>query len=71
MVEMVRSLGDVDAVAPGDMGAFGIAGEVDAAPFESPVTDYYLANAICRASPVMAECSRLYLGGKEATGTDG
>ena len=33
--------------------------------------DYYLANAICRASSVMAECSQTYLGTGEATGTDG
>ncbi len=71
MVEAVPGLGAVDEVGPGEMGAFGVAGEVGGAPFESPVTDYYLANAICRASPVMAECSRLYLGGEEATGTDG
>jgi hypothetical protein len=50
---------------PGDLGADG---------FESPINDYYMANAICRASAVMAECSRLYTGAGgtgEATGTDG
>ena len=33
------------------------AGEVDAAPFETPVKDFYLTNPIARASAVMAECS--------------
>ncbi|MBT3536456.1 MAG: NADH-quinone oxidoreductase subunit G [Rhodospirillaceae bacterium] len=71
MVEAVPSLGEVDEVGPGEMGAMGVAGDVSAAPFESPVADYYLANAICRASAVMADSSRLYLNGEEATGTDG
>ena len=75
MVEVVPSLDAVDDVGPGEMRAFGVAGEVDAAPFESSVVDYYLANTICRASAVMAECSRMYLHGADstggATGTDG
>ncbi len=71
MVEAVPSLGQVDEVAPGEMGAFGVAGELSDTPFESPIDDYYLANAICRASAVMAECSRLYVNGEKATGTDG
>ena len=29
-------------------------------PFLHVVTDYYLTNAICRASVTMAECSRIY-----------
>jgi NADH-quinone oxidoreductase subunit G len=45
---------------------------MDPAPFASPVADFYLSNAICRASTTMAECSALYVGGGEgATGTDG
>ena len=71
IADVVPSLDAVDEVAPGDMGAFGVAGDVGGEPFESPVSDYYLANAICRASSMMAECSRLYLGGEKATGTDG
>jgi NADH-quinone oxidoreductase subunit G len=79
MVEVVPSLGEVDEVSPGEMGAFGVAGEVDGAPFESPVADYYLANIIARASAVMAECSRTFLHGANSTdgsaggvtGTDG
>ncbi|ABS64826.1 NADH-quinone oxidoreductase, chain G [Parvibaculum lavamentivorans DS-1] len=32
-------------------------GDLDAAPFETPVQDFYLTNPIARASAVMAECS--------------
>jgi NADH-quinone oxidoreductase subunit G len=71
MIEAAPVLGDIDVAGPGDMGAFGIEGDMNDDPFESPVTDYYLVNAICRASAVMAECSRVYGGETEATGTDG
>ncbi len=36
-----------------------LGGNVDKAPFRSPVTDFYFTNAIARASAVMAECSQL------------
>jgi len=74
MVAEVPSLGAIDEVAAGKIGAFGVAGGVGAEPFKSPIDDYYLANAICRASTVMAECSRLYTGDARtggATGIDG
>ncbi len=74
MVEAVPGLGAVDEVSPGEMGSFGKAGDLGADGFACPVDDYYMANAICRASAVMAECSRLYSGAGgtgEATGTDG
>ena len=32
-------------------------GELDAAPFESPVKDFYMTNPVARASAVMAECA--------------
>ena len=34
-----------------------LGGSVGSAPLRSPVADYYLTNAIARASAVMAECS--------------
>ncbi|MFZ2469018.1 MAG: molybdopterin-dependent oxidoreductase, partial [Parvibaculum sedimenti] len=43
-------------VAAGDLPDLP-AGELDAAPFETPVKDFYLTNPIARASKVMAECS--------------
>jgi NADH-quinone oxidoreductase subunit G len=32
-------------------------GELDAAPFETPVRDFFMTNPVARASAVMAECS--------------
>ncbi|MDE3114716.1 MAG: molybdopterin-dependent oxidoreductase, partial [Pseudomonadota bacterium] len=44
--------------------AIGGGGAVNAAePLASPITDFYLTNPIARASEVMAECSRLFVGG--------
>lgn len=71
MAEIAPALAAIDDFEPGPWGAFGEAGAADEAPFVSPVTDFYLDNPICRASEVMAECSRLYVAGAEATGTHG
>ena len=53
----------VDRIVPaeGDVlgGLQGLGGEVDRAPFRSPVQDFYLTNPIARCSAVMAECSVL------------
>jgi NADH-quinone oxidoreductase subunit G len=39
----------------------GVAGPLkDEMPLQSPIDDYYLTNAIARASTTMAECSRLF-----------
>ncbi len=75
MIEAVPTLGEIDAVAPGAWGDFGSEGVIADEDFVSPVADFYLANAICRASEVMAECSRTFVRGEatnqRATGTDG
>ena len=42
---------------PLDLKLLGKAGDVDAAPFRNPMSDFYLTNPIARASMVMAECS--------------
>ena len=42
-----------------DVASIGEAGDMGAEPFRSPVTDFYLTNAIARASKTMAECSAL------------
>jgi NADH-quinone oxidoreductase subunit G len=53
----------LDAILPGTaadierISAGGIA--ASAAPFTSPITDFYMTNPIARASGVMAECSEL------------
>lgn len=57
-------LAALDAVAPSDAAASvetlsGLAGEPTRAGFASAVPDFYLSNAIARASRVLAECSSL------------
>jgi len=43
-----------------DMAGPPTGGSLSEAPFEPAVPDYYQTNAICRASPTMAECTRTY-----------
>jgi NADH-quinone oxidoreductase subunit G len=51
----------IDQIAAGDVTDIeklaGLGGTPDKAPFVSPIDDFYLSNAIARASAVMAECS--------------
>ncbi|PWE17261.1 NADH-quinone oxidoreductase subunit G [Marinicauda salina] len=63
LIEKIESFGEIDH-APGAAGAesfdpasLGEAGDVADAPFVSPITDFYLTNAIARASKTLAECS--------------
>ncbi len=59
-------LAAVDQIAPGSAADVeklaGLGGAPDKAPFRSPVSDFYLANPIARASAIMAECSALARG---------
>jgi NADH-quinone oxidoreductase subunit G len=72
MAEDAPHLAEEDAIAPAAWGPFGLSGDMNPAPFMSPVTDYYLTNPICRASATMAQCSAEVGGHNEkATGTDG
>ena len=56
----------LDQVAAGDAAAIAglasLGGKADKAPFASPVTDFYLTNAIARASKIMGECAALAAG---------
>jgi len=62
----------LDAAQPGQWGAFGKAGPLDAKPFVSPVENFYMTDPISRASIVMAKCTETYVTGTaEATGTHG
>ena len=56
----------LDTVTPADAaglhGLGDLGGNTDRAPFRAAIEDFYLTNAICRASAVMAECSALAQG---------
>jgi len=72
MVEIAPRLADVDEVTPAEWQPFGTAGTMDATPFTTPIANFYMTDAISRASPTMAECSALFVARREeATGTDG
>lgn len=57
-------LGDIDAQGPAPWAAFGRQGAVSESPFVSPIRNFYMTNAICRASDTMAECTRTFVEGR-------
>jgi NADH-quinone oxidoreductase subunit G len=64
--------GTRDVVTPAAWGNFGADGTLSAAPFESPVANYYMTDPISRASETMAKCTAEILGrSTEKTGTHG
>ena len=73
LVEVNPVFDRVDEVVPAAWGAFGDAGgALDAAPFVSPVANFYMTDPISRASETMAKCTReLVQSGAPRTGTDG
>ncbi len=63
---------NIDAVTAAKWGAFGKAGNVDPAPFRSPIDNFFMTDPISRASETMAECTAMSRGGDRGkTGTDG
>ena len=62
--EIAPVLAHPGEIAPVAWGEFGVAGGIEKAPFASPVADFYLTNAICRASPTMRRCSEELLHGQ-------
>lgn len=57
-----RHLGEFDVVTSSTWGEFGEKGSADKDAFESAVANYYLKNAICRASKTMHKCVQEFLG---------
>jgi NADH-quinone oxidoreductase subunit G len=71
MIEAAPQLGEIDAISAAEWGEFGAAGEMGAEPFASPVANYYMTDAISRASESMAKCTASAAAQPGATGTDG
>ncbi len=72
IVEANPIFGEIDSVRPADWGPFGAAGEMDPAPFESPIRNFYMTDPISRVSPTMAACAEEFgITGTSRTGTDG
>ena len=65
--------GAIDAVEAAEWTDFGVAGEMDDAPFESVIGNFYMTDPISRASATMAECTATFVTSKDEarTGTAG
>ncbi|MEE8084195.1 MAG: hypothetical protein V3T46_03135, partial [Alphaproteobacteria bacterium] len=59
------------AIVPAPWAEFGAAGDMDPAPFVTPIDNFYMTDPISRASVTMARCTEMLAGGGEKTGTDG
>ena len=70
MREINPVFGAVGVVERAAWIAFGDDGELDAAPFELPIENFYMTDPISRASETMAACTHTFLGADEPrTGT--
>ncbi|MFT8420217.1 MAG: NADH-quinone oxidoreductase subunit G, partial [Gluconacetobacter sp.] len=56
-----RVIGGLDAVDVSSLPGPAGGGVVSPAPFRPVFDDYYQTDPICRASPTMGECSRIYV----------
>ncbi|HSR54950.1 MAG TPA: NADH-quinone oxidoreductase subunit NuoG, partial [Alphaproteobacteria bacterium] len=61
----------LDEITPAPWEDFGTPGDMDSAPFVSPVGNFYMTDPISRASVTMAKCTEMVAGEDERTGTDG
>jgi NADH-quinone oxidoreductase subunit G len=63
-------LAQIDQIVPGALDGIkelaGRATKTDSAKLTSPIGDFYLTNPIARASAIMAECSQMQAGLKQA-----
>jgi NADH-quinone oxidoreductase subunit G len=72
LAEAAHTFRAIDAVTPAEWTSFAAAGPVDPAPFVMPVDNYYMTDAISRASPTMAKCTQDFgIAQPVRTGTDG
>jgi len=49
----------LDRIVPAKWGPFGADGPTDAAPFKSPIANFYMTDPISRCSHIMAECTAM------------
>ena len=49
----------IDRIVPAGWGPFGAEGPMDAAPFQSPIANFYMTDPISRCSHIMAECTAM------------
>jgi NADH-quinone oxidoreductase subunit G len=50
-----------DVVLPAAWGNFGATGAISRKKFDAAIANFYMTNALCRASRTMAECTRTFI----------
>ena len=72
MAAVAPLFGTLDEPPRATWSEFGVEGDMNSAPFETPIDNFYMTDPISRASETMAECTRTVLGrDADRTGTDG
>jgi NADH-quinone oxidoreductase subunit G len=72
LVALNPVFGRVDEMpAPAPFGAFGTPGQTTAAPFVSPIKNFYMTDPISRSSETMAKCTATFAPNAGKTGTHG
>jgi NADH-quinone oxidoreductase subunit G len=71
MVKANEVFADTDIVDPSEWGPFGVEGAVQKAAFDYPVKNFYMTDAISRASATMARCTEAFVLRGPRTGTHG
>ena len=72
MVEINDVFAGTDAVTAATWADFGAEGALDPAPFEMPISDFFMTDPISRTSETMAKCAAVARGEPEPRmGTDG
>jgi NADH-quinone oxidoreductase subunit G len=71
LVEINPVFSSADAIVPASWGSFGVAGAMGAAPFASPIRNFYMTDPISRSSQTMAECTEAFVKPKLGAGKTG
>ena len=72
LAEVNPVFANIGKILASEWGKFGIEGNIESAPFENSIKDFYLTDPISRASETMAECTAIARGDNSGmTGTDG
>ena len=58
--------GAVGEMTPPSWAPFGAQGPVGAAPFVTPITNFYMTDPISRASKTMQQCTEAFVSGQKA-----
>ncbi len=61
LVAAYPHFGQIDVAFPNEWKGFGKSGPLTSAPYKSTVSNFYMADAISRASITMAKCSEAFL----------